>query len=111
MHLFAWHPWQETDLIVGRAHPAELMLLDLTTCTVRAYYKRTDHKYWLHAISMNPLTAELVASFAQEDGDGSEILVMASMNRIIDNISLHTRAVDFILWNPTGTHVGKLAFD
>lgn len=108
VHFFAWHPWQETDLIIGCANPAEIMVYDLTTKTNRAYYKRTDHKYWLHAIAINPLSAELVASFAHEDGESSEILVMASMNRIIDNISAHNGAVNFIMWNPTGTHVGEL---
>lgn len=107
VHFFVWHPWQETDLIVGCAHPAKIMVYDLTTKMVRAYYKRTDHKYWLHAIAINPLSAELVASFSLEHSEDSEILVMASMNRIVDNLSAHSSAVNFIMWNPTGTHIGK----
>lgn len=111
IHFFVWHPWHETDLIVGCANPAKIMILDLKSKKIRTYYQRTDYKYWLHAIAINPLSAELIASFAREDGDGSEVLVMASMNRIVDNLSAHTGAVNFILWNPTGTHVGEIFVD
>lgn len=108
VHFFAWHPWHETDLIIGRENPAEIKVYDLMTKSKRAYYKRTDTEYYLHGLAMNPLSAELVASFSKnENGEGSEILVMASMNRIIDNLSAHTKAVNFIMWNPTGTHIGE----
>lgn len=107
VHFFAWHPWQETDLIIACKFPLEITLFDVSTKTKRATYRRMDRSYSLHAIALNPVTAELVASFARIGEEHSEILVMASMNRIVDNISGHSGAVSFIMWNPNGTHIGE----
>lgn len=95
---------------LGCSLPAKIVLLDLTTKATLAYFQRNDRKCTLDAFTFNPLSAELVASFTREDEEGtvrSEILVLASMNRIVDNLSAHSGSVSFILWNPTGTHIGK----
>lgn len=90
-HHIAWHPWIETNLLIGNKSPASIYLLDLKTKTTIAHYQRNDSRYMLCAMSINPLSAELVASFkhAKNGCVVSDILVMASMNRIVDNISAH----------------------
>lgn len=115
VHCIAWHPWTETDLFIGCKSPASIHLLDLKTKTTIAHYRRTDLRYSLCAISMNPLSAELVVSFShQASGTArrrSEIIVMGSMNRVVDNISAHQDDVYYILWDPTGTKVATIGQD
>lgn len=84
-----WHPWIETNLLIGCSLPASIDLLDLKTKTTIAHYKRTYSQYMLCAMSINPLSAELVVSFLHEVNgvNKSDILVMASMTLIVDNIS------------------------
>lgn len=112
-HYIAWHPWIETNLLIGYKSPAAIHLLDLKTKTTIAHYKRTDSQYTLCAMAINPLSAELVASFSHQLNNvtQSDILVMASMNRIVDNISAHQDAVYYILWDPTGTKVATAGQD
>lgn len=112
-HYIAWHPWIETNLLIGHKSPAAIYLLDLKTKTTIAHYKRTDLQYTLCAMAINPLSAELVASFSHQINNvtHSDILVLASMNRIVDNISAHQDAVYYILWDPTGTKVATAGQD
>lgn len=112
-HYISWHPWVETNLMTGYQSPASIHLLDLKTKTTIAHYVRNDQQYTLCAISLNPLSAELVVSFSHQlnESTHSDLLVMASMNRIVDNISAHQDAVYYILWDPTGTKVATAGQD
>lgn len=112
-HCIEWHPWIETNLFIGCKSPASIYLLDLKSKTTIAHYRRNDLQYKLCAMSINPLSAELVVSFShQENGvTHSDILVMASMNRIVDNISAHKDDVHYILWDPSGTKVATVGRD
>lgn len=65
-------------------------------------------------MTVNPLSAELVAAFTREDQDGAvgcDILVMGSMNRVVDNLSAHINTVNFLLWSPNGTHIATAGND
>lgn len=112
-HYISWHPWVETNIMIGFQSPASIHLLDLKTKTTIAHYRRNDSQYTLCAMSLNPLSAELVASFTHQlnGNTQSDILVMASMNRIVDNISAHQDAVYYVLWDPTGTKIATAGQD
>lgn len=114
-HYIAWHPWIETMLIIGYKSPVSIHLLDLESKTTIAHYRRIDLQYTLCAMAINPVSAELVVSIAyQELTKGvihSDILVLASMSRIVDNISGHPGAVHYIIWDPTGTKVATVGQD
>lgn len=112
-HFITWHPWIETNLLIGYKTPASIYLLDLKTKTTIAHYKRTDSQYTLCAMTMCPLSAELVVSFTCKKNGvlRNDILVMASMNRIVDNLSAHVGAVHFMLWDPSGTRIATAGRD
>lgn len=112
-HYISWHPWNEAYLLIGYKSPASIHLLDLKTKTTIAHYRRTDLQYTLCALSINRLSAEVLASFSHEVDHVtySDILVLASMNRIVDNLSAHHDAVYFILWDPSGTKVATAGRD
>lgn len=109
----AWHPWRETHLLIGTKKPAAIKLMDVKTMSIVAYYHRTDLQYELCAMTINPLSAELVVSFVHKENgvDRSDILVMASMNRIVDNISAHQSAVHYLLWDRSGTRIATAGQD
>lgn len=109
----AWHPWRETHLLIGTRQPASIQLMDLKTMTIVASYRRNDMQYELCAMSMNQLSGELVVSFAHKVNgvERSDILVMASMNRIVDNISAHQGPVHFLLWDKSGTRIASAGQD
>lgn len=91
-----------------------ISIFDLSTKTVLAYYQRYDVKCSLDAMTINPLSAELVVSFTREDRNGSigcEILVLGSMNRVVDNLSAHVNSVSYLLWDPNGTHIATAGND
>lgn len=112
-NFIAWHPWRETNLLIGTKTPAAIKLMDVKTMSIVAYYHRTDLQYELCAMTINPLSAELVVSFVHKvnGADRSDILVMASMNRIVDNISSHQSAVHFLLWDKSGTRIASAGQD
>lgn len=112
-HFIAWHPWNEMNLFIGTSSPAAIYLLDLKTKSTISHYRRTDTQYSLCAMTINPLSAELVASFMHKNNESYKnyILVLASMNRIVDNLSAHENAVHFLLWDSTGTRIATAGQD
>lgn len=48
-----------------------------------------------------------VFTAASEEGFSVEILVLASMNRVVDTLISHDNRVRFLLWNPDGTQLGN----
>lgn len=79
-----------------------------------AYYERTDNKCCLDAITLNPLSAELLAAFTIDEESNiprCEVLVLASMNRVVDHLSAHTNSVKFLLWSPDGSYLATAGDD
>lgn len=92
------------------ALPGKIRLLNITSNSIVAYYRRLDQNFRIDAITFNPLSAELVVSIAVVADDGSvenEILVMASMDRVVDRLVVHEKSVYFLMWDPNGTHLGN----
>lgn len=92
--------------------PGKIRLLDITSRSIVAYYRRIDQNCRIDAISFNPLSAELVVSVAVVSEDGTvenEILIMASMDRVVDRLAVHEKSVYFLMWDPTGTHLGTFS--
>lgn len=88
-------------------------MLNITSHSIVAYYRRIDQNCRIDAITFNPLSAELVVSVAVVADDGTvenEILVLASMDRVVDRLSVHEKSVYFLMWDPNGIHLGKLIF-
>lgn len=113
VQFIAWHPWKENDLFLGYSTPVSICLFDVSTSNIISYYKRNDKRYALCAMTPNPLTAELVVSFVHKPNGKirSDILVLASMNRVVDNLSAHQNSVFYLLWDPTGTHIATAGRD
>lgn len=112
--LIAWHPWQEHDIVIATTLPAKIRLINVATKSVVAYYRRVDNRCRVDAITFNPLSAELVVSLSMVGEHLTmtcEILVMASMSRVVDTLSVHESSVYFLMWNPDGTQLATAGDD
>lgn len=90
--------------------PGKIRLLNITSRSIVAYYRRIDQNCRIDAVAFNPLSAELLVSVAIVSEDESiehEILVMASMDRVVDRLAVHEKSVYFLMWDPNGTHLGE----
>lgn len=112
--LIAWHPWKEDDIVVASTLPAKIRLINVPSKSVVAYYRRTDQRCRIDAITFNPLSAELVVSMSlagEHMTVTSEILVMASMSSVVDRLSVHEKSVYFLMWDPEGTQLATAGDD
>lgn len=65
-------------------------------------------------MALNPLSAELVASFSHNikgETISCEIMVLASMDRVVDNLTAHSSCVHHLMWSPNGTHIATAGDD
>lgn len=65
--LIEWHPWNESNFLIGTSTPATISLIDLVSKKVVAYYQRFDDNCQLDAIAFNRVSGELVVSFLVPD--------------------------------------------
>lgn len=65
--LIEWHPWRETDFLIGSTLPTTISLVSLVSKQVVAYYQRLDENCELDAMTFNRISGELVISFVIPD--------------------------------------------
>ncbi|XP_037025432.1 protein cortex [Bradysia coprophila] len=111
--LIAWHPWKETYLIIATRLPASIRLIDVRAHEMIAHYNRTDELCRIDAITFSPRSAELVVSVTIfDDAETSyEILVLASLDRVVDLLSIHDGCVKCLLWNADGSMLATAGND
>ncbi|XP_055902343.1 protein cortex isoform X2 [Eupeodes corollae] len=109
-----WHPWNGTDLAISEDSPASIVILHVPSREIVAYYQRKDRRVEIDFITFNKLTAELLVSFSKKDDDGcvtSEILVMSSLDRVVDVLRVTDSSVRFMMWSPTGMQLATAGND
>lgn len=112
--ILAWHPWNGEDLIIAQQMPAAVTILHVPSKEVVGFYEREDNICSINALSFNRLSAELLVSYSIRDADGcfsSEILVMASLDRIVDVLRVKDDCVKFLLWSPNSMELATVASD
>lgn len=101
-----WHPFTDSELIVGEYRTASLYLINVPCKEIVSYYRRTDKHSHIHALSFNKVSGELIVSYTirynKTDLDSHEILVLASMNRVVDVLMNHSSPVRCTMWGPKG---------
>lgn len=109
-----WHPWNGTDLAISENSPASIVILHVPSREIVAYYQRKDKKIEIDFITFNKLTAELLVSYSFKDDDGcmsSEILVMSSLDCVVDVLRVPECSVRFMMWSPTGMQLATTGND
>jgi len=77
-----------------------------------AYYYRKDKIFSIDGISFNKVSGEMVVACTLKnaiDGcDAYEVLVLASLNRVVDILKHHDDLIRVLLWSPDGKRLGIL---
>ncbi|XP_054731686.1 protein cortex isoform X2 [Anastrepha obliqua] len=111
---FDWHPWNGEDLVIAEMVPASIVMLHVPSKEIVAYYQRKDRRIIINYITFSKITAELLVSVSMADDDGCwefKILVMSSLNRVVDLLYIHESGARFVVWSPDGTRLATSGND
>uniref|UniRef100_W8BYQ2 Protein cortex n=2 Tax=Ceratitis capitata TaxID=7213 RepID=W8BYQ2_CERCA len=111
---FDWHPWNGEDLIIAETVPASIVVLHVPSKEIVAYYQRMDRRIVINYITFSKITAELLVSVSMRGNDGCwefKILVMASLNRVVDLLNIPESGARFVVWSPDGTRLATSGND
>ncbi|KNC24701.1 Protein cortex [Lucilia cuprina] len=112
--VFDWHPWTGVDLAISEDVPASIVLLHVPTKKIVAYYQQNGSKIAINYISFSKLTGELLVSTSSQDGNACndyKVLVMSSLDRIVDILKIPDGGARFLMWSPDGTKVATTGND
>ncbi|XP_052837482.1 protein cortex [Drosophila gunungcola] len=112
--IFDWHPWTGEDLAVAEQSPASIFIFNIPRRQFVALYRRRDDKIVIKTVTFSKITGELLVNVIRR-GDGDiamcEILVLASLNRVVDLLSHQDRGTLFLMWSPDGTNIATAGLD
>lgn len=95
----AFHPWQANVLAVG---VASVISLWNVTQIKEIGSKRIDRYSRVNCLTWSPLSGELVTCIESLVSDTHSVLVLSSLNKVVDKI-LYKAQVEYMLWSPDGT--------
>nr|NP_001260144.1 cortex, isoform B [Drosophila melanogaster]NP_523494.1 cortex, isoform A [Drosophila melanogaster]Q960N3.2 RecName: Full=Protein cortex [Drosophila melanogaster]AAF52421.1 cortex, isoform A [Drosophila melanogaster]AAK54464.1 cortex [Drosophila melanogaster]AGB92680.1 cortex, isoform B [Drosophila melanogaster] len=112
--VFDWHPWTGEDLAVAERSPASIFIFNIPRRQFVASYRRRDDRIVIKTLTYSKITGELLVNvIRRDDADLAvcEILVLASLNRVVDLMSHQDRGTLFLMWNPDGTKIATGGLD
>lgn len=113
--VMSWHPWTSEDLAISEDMPASIVILHVPTKKIVAYYQRRDYNCLIDYISFSKVSGELVVSYStkssQQDTFKSGIIVLSSLDRIVDQLSIQCSHVRFMKWSPDGMQLATAGTD
>ncbi|XP_061391211.1 protein cortex [Musca vetustissima] len=112
--VFDWHPWTGVDLAISEDVPASIVLLHVPSKKIVAYYQQNGKKFAINSISFSKITGELLVSTSSQDGalcNDYKVLVMSSLDRIVDILRIPDGGARFLTWSPDGTRVATTGSD
>ncbi|KAM7356004.1 cdc20/fizzy protein cortex isoform 2-T2 [Cochliomyia hominivorax] len=112
--VFDWHPWTGVDLAISEDLPASIVLLHVPSKKLVGYYQQNTPKVAINYISFSKLTGELLVSISRQDGsvcNDYKVLVMSSLDKIVDILKIPDGGARFLVWSPDGTRVATTGND
>ncbi|XP_030377003.1 protein cortex isoform X2 [Scaptodrosophila lebanonensis] len=112
--VFDWHPWTGVDLAISEKVPASIIILNMPRAEIVASYQRRDKKIMISSVNFSNVTGELLVSISRRDDDGCpycEIIVLSSLNHVVDIIENKDRGAIFMMWSPDGKRLATAALD
>ncbi|XP_040169304.1 protein cortex isoform X1 [Anopheles arabiensis] len=109
---FDWHPWREDEIVIADSEPILIALYHVPSRQVLSYYQRRESDCILTTLSFNKLSGELVVCYSFTDlSKPPEILVLASMDRVVDVMRNHDDCIVHLLWSPDGKQLASVGYD
>uniref|UniRef100_A0A1Q3EVD3 Putative anaphase promoting complex cdc20 cdh1 and ama1 subunit n=1 Tax=Culex tarsalis TaxID=7177 RepID=A0A1Q3EVD3_CULTA len=109
--LFDWHPWREDEIIIADLEPVTIALFHVPSRNVLAFHRRRNADCMITAVSFNKVSGELVVSFSYPNGKAPDMLVLASMDRVVDVMVSHEDVVGHLFWSPDGRQLASAGYD
>ncbi|XP_017041310.1 protein cortex [Drosophila ficusphila] len=112
--IFDWHPWTGEDLAIAERCPASIFIFNIPRRQFVASYGRRDGRIVVKTVTFSKITGELLVNIIRRDESGfaiCEILVLASLNRVVDLMSHQDRGTLFLMWSPDGTNIATSGLD
>ncbi|XP_075160539.1 cdc20/fizzy protein cortex isoform X1 [Haematobia irritans] len=112
--VFDWHPWTGVDLAISEDVPASIVILHVPSKKIVAYYQQNGNEFSINSISFSKITGELLVSTSIRDGgicSDYKVLVMSSLDRIVDILRIPDGGARFLTWSPDGTRVATTGSD
>ncbi|XP_052889330.1 protein cortex-like isoform X2 [Anopheles moucheti] len=107
-----WHPWREDEIVIADSEPIMIALYHVPSREVVSYYRRQDCDCIVTMLSFNKISGELVVCYSFTDTNKQpEILVLASMDRVVDVMRNHDDAIVQLLWSPDGKQLASVGYD
>ncbi|XP_067643673.1 protein cortex isoform X6 [Eurosta solidaginis] len=104
----------KTNEFPAETVPASIVVLHVPSKEIVAYYQRMDRRIVINYLTFSKITAELLVSVCMAGDDGRwdfKILVMASLNRVVDLINIPVSGARFVVWSPDGTKLATCGND
>ncbi|XP_058118960.1 protein cortex-like [Anopheles coustani] len=109
---FDWHPWREDEIVIADSEPVLISLHHVPSRQVVSYYRREEPDCIVTALSFNKVSGELVVCFTYADDDKQpEIVVLASLDRVVDVLRNHEESIVHLLWSPDGKQLASIGHD
>uniref|UniRef100_A0A182WEM5 Uncharacterized protein n=1 Tax=Anopheles minimus TaxID=112268 RepID=A0A182WEM5_9DIPT len=109
---FDWHPWCEDEIVIADSEPIMIALYHVPSREVVSYYRRQDCDCIVTTLSFNKISGELVVCYSFTDiNKQPEILVLASMDRVVDVMRNHDDVIVHLLWSPDGKQLASVGYD
>ncbi|XP_034474803.1 protein cortex isoform X2 [Drosophila innubila] len=111
---FDWHPWSNVELAVSEKSPASIYIFHVPRREIVAFYRRTNKKVLINSINYSKITGELLVNVYRYDNNGCpccEILVLSSLNRVVDILGHQEGNLFFMMWSPDGSKLAGAGLD
>ncbi|XP_035899001.1 protein cortex-like isoform X2 [Anopheles stephensi] len=109
---FDWHPWREDEIVIADSEPIMIALYHVPSRQVVSYYRRQDSDCIVTTLAFNKISGELVVCYSFTDvNKPPEILVLASMDRVVDVMRNHDDVIVHLLWSPDGKQLASVGYD
>ncbi|XP_055533042.1 protein cortex isoform X1 [Wyeomyia smithii] len=109
--LFDWHPWREEEIIIADTEPVTIALFHVPSRKVLSFHRRPNVDCFITALAFNKVSGELVVSYSYPGGKLPDIVVLASMDRVVDVMENHEDLVGHLLWSPDGKQLASAGYD
>ncbi|XP_055591279.1 protein cortex [Uranotaenia lowii] len=109
--LFDWHPWRVDEIVVADTEPVAIAQYHVPTDAVLSCYRRQNVDCIVTAVSFNKISGELVVSYSYPSGKAPDIVVLASMDRVVDVMKNHDDVVAHLFWSPDGKQLASAGYD
>ncbi|XP_032595250.1 protein cortex [Drosophila grimshawi] len=112
--VFDWHPWSDNELAISEKLPSSIYIFHVQRREIVAFYQRGDEKILIKSLNFSKITGELLVNTYRQDENGcpcTEILVLSSLNRVVDILGYQDRGALFMMWSPDGRSLAAAGHD